>query len=286
MNIDRLPELTSGWAEIEIDWPKGTPLLTPSSYFGPMVGFRKEINREENLEIIPIGNGNGTVDLALEAWVGRPIILARWPMPQSSISPNSHIPEPGDIIRARWEQVSAASLAIQAFYYDASANRWYNAIAQTVDISAVNSGTAIVNYNDGYHRASSITIDSPGYSIRRFTVGALATFPGESTTITPSATNTATTTMTATNTSTSTSSATATDISTTSTTTASTTLTNTNTSTSSITASTTATTTASTTHTATSNATPTQTSSPTPTRRGTATLERQEYLPFVRKPTK
>ena len=29
-NLDRTPDLTSGWAEIEIDWPKGTPNPAPS----------------------------------------------------------------------------------------------------------------------------------------------------------------------------------------------------------------------------------------------------------------
>jgi hypothetical protein len=67
-NIDRMPELVNGWAEIEIDWPKGIPTnITPNGYFGPMVGFRKEFNREENLEVIPIGTGDGQVNLALEA---------------------------------------------------------------------------------------------------------------------------------------------------------------------------------------------------------------------------
>ncbi len=41
-NLDRAPNLTSGWAEIEIGWPKGTPaVLSPGNgdYFGPMVGL-------------------------------------------------------------------------------------------------------------------------------------------------------------------------------------------------------------------------------------------------------
>lgn len=177
-NLDRMPDLTEGWAEIEIDWPKGTPPTTPNGYFGPMVGFRKEINREENLEVIPIGQGNGNVDLALEAWAGGPVIYATWSLPLASVG-GTHLPEPGDIIRARWTQPSATEIRAQADYYDASQAQWHlNVIDHTLTATAVgNSDFGPVNFMDGYHTASSITIDSPHYSIRRYRVGTLATYP-------------------------------------------------------------------------------------------------------------
>ncbi|MBI3243369.1 MAG: hypothetical protein HYZ49_13855 [Chloroflexi bacterium] len=180
-NLDRMPDLTSGWAEIEVDWPKGTPGLSPSSYFGPMVGFRKEINREENLEIIPIGYGGGNVRLTFEAWVGNPVILADWQMPLNAAGA-SRIPEPGDIIRTRWDQVTATDLNVRVSYYDASTATWHaNIINITLDVTAINDsdpGTNAVDYTDGLHTASSVTIDSSVYSIRRFQVGTLGTYPG------------------------------------------------------------------------------------------------------------
>jgi hypothetical protein len=180
-NIDKMPDLSSGWAEIEIDWPNGTPNTRPDSYFGPMVGFRKEINREQNMEVIPIGRGGGNVELVLEAWAGNPVILSGWQMPLASIGGGSRIPEPGDIIRVRWEQVDAASLKVQASYYDASAGQWHtDIISGTYNLSNVadnDPATNNVNFMDGFHTASSITIDSPSYSIRRYKVGNLTSFP-------------------------------------------------------------------------------------------------------------
>jgi hypothetical protein len=179
-NLDRMPDLTSGWAEIEIDWPNGTPPTGPDRYFGPMVGFRKEINREENLEVIPIGYGGGEVRLSLEAWVGSPDVRADWLMPvATSIGGGSRIPEPGDVIRVRWEQVNA-NIHVLASYCDASTNTWYpNIINYTfTDAASVPGGSSgPVNYNDGFHTASSITIDSGFYSIRRYKVGTLITYP-------------------------------------------------------------------------------------------------------------
>ncbi len=179
MNIDRMPDLTSGWAEIEIGWPKGTPDKAPSSYFGPMVGFRKEIAVEENLEVIPIGMGGGLVNLVLEAWVppGEALILAQWPLPTASIG-GTHIPESGDIIRARWDQLAESQLRVRVSFYDASAAIWYaDVIDYMLDPRAVKGSGAAVNFNDGYHKASSITIDSTSYSIRRFKAGTTATAP-------------------------------------------------------------------------------------------------------------
>ncbi len=180
MNLDRVADLTYGWAEIEIGWPQGTPNTTPTSYFGPMVGFRKEIAVEENLEVIPIGYGGGEVRLALEAWVnGGPVIMAEWPLPTASIG-GTHIPEPGDIIRARWDAAQpVGSLRVRASYYDASAATWHNNIIDhTFNANAVSNNGVTVNFNDGNHKASSITIDSPSYSIRRFKAGTTATAPG------------------------------------------------------------------------------------------------------------
>ena len=176
INLDRAPNLTSGWAEIEIDWPKGRPLeVRPNGYFGPMVGFRKEINREQNLEVIPIGNGDGTVDLVFEAWDGiGPTILARTPLPVASFG-GSAIPEPGDVIRARWAQVTATAIDVRASYYDASAGGWLPDILNGVfDIGAISG----VDFNDGFHTMSSVTTDSPFYAIRRYHVGTLDTYPG------------------------------------------------------------------------------------------------------------
>ncbi|MCC7369036.1 MAG: hypothetical protein IT306_11475 [Chloroflexi bacterium] len=177
-NLDRFPDLTSGWAEIEIGWPNGTPSnRTPAngSYFGPMVGFRKEINREQNLEVIPMGRGGGLVSLIFEVWDGSgPTILAEWPLPLASIGGGSHIPEAGDIIRARWDQVSATQLRVRASFYDASAARWH---ADVIDHTFNASSIAGVNYTDGYHLASSVTVDSTAYSIRRFKLGQPATYP-------------------------------------------------------------------------------------------------------------
>jgi hypothetical protein len=81
----------------------------------------------------------------------------------------------------RWEQVSPTSLLIQASYYDASADRWFrNVIDGRFDLSNVadkDGGTDNVNFLDGFHTASSITIDSPDYAIRRYSVGTLETYP-------------------------------------------------------------------------------------------------------------
>jgi hypothetical protein len=175
-NIDRT-DVSNGWAEIEIDWPRGTPPMQPTGYFGPMVGFRKEINREQNLEVIPIGGGGGQVDLVLQAWDGYgPVFLAQWPMPMNA-SGTSAIPEPGDIIRARWQQVTPATLEIRASYFDASGSTWHTDVIDGVyTLSSING----INYFDGHHTASSVTIDSIYYSIRRYRLGTADTDPDSS----------------------------------------------------------------------------------------------------------
>ena len=173
-SLDRMPSVADGWGEIEIGWPNGTPPPCTSTYCAAMIGFRKDVNREENLEIIPWADSDGVNYLVLEAWTdGGPQILARWQMPAAAAAPGQNIQEPGDIVRARWEQVSAADLNVRASYYDASAGRWFDDIINhTFDATNVNG----VNYFDGYHEASSITIDSISYSIRRFAVGTLETY--------------------------------------------------------------------------------------------------------------
>ncbi len=178
-NIDRMPNLANGWAEIEIDWPNGTPSYC-SGYCSAMVGFRKEVNREHNLEFIPYGE-NGVMYLAFEAWLGEPIIMQKWRLPDAADA-SANVPEPGDIIRARFEQVGTNQIRARASYYDASAVQWYTDIIDhtfnaTVS-KVINGSTVTVNYLDGYHNAVSITIDSPRYSIRRFKLGTLDTYPG------------------------------------------------------------------------------------------------------------
>ncbi|MBI5668835.1 MAG: hypothetical protein HZC41_12585 [Chloroflexi bacterium] len=179
-NLDRMPSVANGWGEIEIDWPNGTPPNCINNYCSAMIGFRKEINREENLEIIPHANANGIFYLWFEAWTGGPVKLAEWRIPDAQAAPGRNMPEPGDIIRARWEQVSSTQLRVRASYYDASAGTWFrDVIDHTFNATRiVDPGDAshVVNYLDGYHDAASITIDSPYYSIRRFRVGTLATY--------------------------------------------------------------------------------------------------------------
>lgn len=176
-NQDRLPDLSEGWWEIELDWPNGTPPLQPDSavsYGEPMAGMRKDKNTETNLEVYVWGNGGGDVLLQLEAWVGSPIQLATWQLPLGTANPTSRIPEPGDIIRCRWIDSSATNIRVWVSYYDASTDTWYDDIIDH-DFNATNiSG---VNYKDGRHTASSITIDSPAYSIRQFTSGDYDSYP-------------------------------------------------------------------------------------------------------------
>ncbi|MBK9049970.1 MAG: hypothetical protein IPL78_03320 [Chloroflexi bacterium] len=148
---------------------------SPNIYFGPMIGFRKDIAAEENLEIIPIGQGNGQVNLVFQGWVnGGPVPFAQWPMPLASIGGGSQIPEPGDIIRARWQEVGNGLLNVRASFYDVSAAIWYvDIINHTIDLTNIDG----INFADGWHTASSITIDTQFYSIRRYTVGTVETYP-------------------------------------------------------------------------------------------------------------
>jgi hypothetical protein len=184
MNLDRMPDLTSGWAQIVIDWPKGTPPdnsnLTGS--FAGLIGFHKEINREQNLEVSPI-IVNGSAELVYDAWTGNANVFASWTLPKATLlSDGRNIPEPGDILRVRWEKINSNSINLRASYYDASTSTWYpDVINNTHDLSSVPSqdlslpGT--VNFLDGNHQAASITIDTPFYSIRTFTLGTGSTYP-------------------------------------------------------------------------------------------------------------
>jgi hypothetical protein len=109
------------------------------------------------------------------------VILAEWPLPAASSSDGSHIPEPGDIIRVRWEELNTTDLQIRASYFDASTDQWHTeVISETFNLSSVSDSDADtddVNFLDGYHTAASVTIDSSDYSIRRFKLGTLDTYP-------------------------------------------------------------------------------------------------------------
>ena len=167
-----------------------------------MVGFRKEINREQNLEVQFEAKGGGAVDLIYDAWTSNgPVIMGRWAMPTASVGQGSHIPEPGDIVRVRWEQVNSTQLNVRVRYYDASMGIWHNDVINTTNnITSIANNPAPINFTDGYHQASSITIDSPYYSIRRYKIGILETYPATSTTPTATFTPTPTETPTVTNT--------------------------------------------------------------------------------------
>ncbi len=183
-NLDRMPDLTSGWAQIEIDWSKGTPPDNSSltGAFAGLVGFHKEINREQNLEVSPM-MVNGSASLVYDAWTGGATVFASWPLPKATqLTDGRNIPEPGDILRVRWEKVSPTSINLRASYYDASTFTWYkDVINDTRDFSAIPSQDSSlpdsVNFLDGNHLASSITTDTSAYSIRAFTVGTLDTYP-------------------------------------------------------------------------------------------------------------
>jgi hypothetical protein len=172
--MDRRSNLTSGWAEIEVGWPNGRPSRAPTAFFGPLVGFRQEVNRQQHLAVVPYGHSNGQVDLVLAAWNGsEPVMLAQWPMRTASMG-GTEIPEPGDVIRVRWEQVTSTDLEVRASYYDASARTWHRDVIAHV-VRATNLGG--VNFADGHHTASFIAIGSPEYSIRRYKLGTVTTYP-------------------------------------------------------------------------------------------------------------
>ena len=172
VNLDRFPSLSEGWAEIEIGWPQGEPPGTPEGYFGPMIAFRKEINREENLEIVPFGHGDGRVSWVLEAWVdGKPVPMTHWDAPPALIG-NSEVPEAGDILQIHWSLSGERRLLVSVNYFDQSEGKWYMEVIHSV----VDMMQGKTNFADGFHDAVSITINSPYYSIRTFQFGTLSTW--------------------------------------------------------------------------------------------------------------
>ena len=181
LNLDRMPELRSGWAEIEIDWTQDTPSTDVTGAFAGLLAFHKDVNREENLEVAPVFDERGSVTLIYNAWTGGdPVIFADWQLPEATGAPGN-LPEPGDILRVRWEQLSDTTLNVRVSYYDASTETWHtNIIDDTRDLTSIpdaNPADATINYLDEFHIASSLTIDSPFYSIRRYKVGTLETYP-------------------------------------------------------------------------------------------------------------
>jgi len=142
-------------------------------FFGPMIGFRKSVELQENLEVIPVyRSGTEPVDLVFESWTLGPIEYATWQLP---LDGSGHrIPGQGDIIRVRWQEVSATEIRVRVDYFDASAGTWIlDAIDHTRTLNNVNG----VNFLADTHRAVTNTIDSNDYSIKSQTIGTLATFP-------------------------------------------------------------------------------------------------------------
>jgi hypothetical protein len=174
--------LESGWAEIVLDWQGGlTPAWPPNetwgtNYFASMVAFKKYFPDEENLELVFLYNygGSGTTQLAYESWTTGPVIYARWEIPEATTTPGAHIPEPGDKVRVRWEEMSATNLKVTVDYYDASTNIWYYKV---IDDTRNMSNSGGVNWLDHKHNSVSITTETTKYSIRSISYGTLATFP-------------------------------------------------------------------------------------------------------------
>jgi hypothetical protein len=177
IETSQMPDLSSGWSQVVIDWAGGnTPSWPPDlmgQFFGPMVGFRKSVELEENLEVVPVyRSGTGSVDLVFESWTLGPIEYAAWQLP---LDGSGHrIPGQGDIIRVRWQEVSATEIRVRVDYYDASAGTWtIDAIDHTQALNNVNG----VNFLADTHRAVTNTIDSNDYTIKSQTIGTLETFP-------------------------------------------------------------------------------------------------------------
>lgn len=176
IETSKMPDLSDGWTQIVIDWANGQmPPWPPDligSYFGPMVAFRKSVELEENLEVVPVyRSGTGSVDLVYESWTLGPIEYASWQLPPDA---NGHrLPGRGDIIRVRWQEVNTTQIRVRVDYYDASANTWHlDVIDHTEALNNVNG----VNFLADTHRAVTNTIDSNDYTIRSQTVGTLETF--------------------------------------------------------------------------------------------------------------
>ncbi|MFZ5883662.1 MAG: hypothetical protein ACOYYI_07795 [Chloroflexota bacterium] len=178
----KMPDLSDGWTQIVIDWANGqTPPWPPEgigAYFGPMVAFRKSVELEENLEIVPVyRSSTGTVDLVYESWTLGPIEYASWQLPPDVNG--RRLPGRGDIIRVRWQEVSTTQIRVRVDYYDASAGTWY---LDVIDDTRVLTNVNGVNFLADTHRAVTNTIDSNDYTIKSQTVGTLATFGSVSST--------------------------------------------------------------------------------------------------------
>lgn len=177
IETSRMPDLSDGWSQIVIDWAGGnTPSWPPDlmgQFFGPMIGFRKSVELEENLEIVPVyRSATASVDLVFESWTLGPIEYATWQLPMDGSG--HRIPGQGDIIRVKWQEVSATQIRVRVDYYDASAGAWVlDAIDHTETLNNVNG----VNFLADTHLAVTNTIDSNDYTIKSQTVGTFATFP-------------------------------------------------------------------------------------------------------------
>ncbi len=187
-NIDRMPTLLSGWAEMEVALRSDVSLPPQDKLrdgFAGLIGFRKEINREENLEVglfsLPKpGSTSYSSYLLFEAWTGAGREIARWELPAAGGLPGRNVPETGDRVRVRWEQRGNV-LDVRASFYDASAGIWHRDVIDVRGYAARepdNDNPQItINYLDPYHTAASFTIDTPYYGVQRFTVGTLETYP-------------------------------------------------------------------------------------------------------------
>ncbi len=172
--------LESGWAEIVLDWAGGTtPAWPPDEtwgtyYFAAMVAFKKYFPDEENLEIVLLYdyNNSNTVELTYESWVTGLLTYAAWEIPVATTVPGAHIPEPGDKIFVRWEEVSATNLLVQVNYYDASTDTWYNNVINDNRNMSNSNG---VNWLDHKHNSVSITTETTKYAVRSLEYGTLET---------------------------------------------------------------------------------------------------------------
>jgi hypothetical protein len=176
VNHERMPDLSGGWAQVVIEWVGGvTPPWPPEGvgeFFGPMIGFRKSVAFEENLEIVPVYQGS-TVDLVYESWTLSAVQYATWQLPVDHTS-GQRIPGRNDIIRVRWlEDTPNTTLRVIADYYDSSAATWYLGV---IDDTRNMTNVSGVNFTADTHAAVTLTIDSDDYSIVSQTLGTLDSF--------------------------------------------------------------------------------------------------------------
>ena len=114
-----------------------------------MIAFRKSVELEENLEVVPVYRSNtGTVDLVFQSWTNGPIEYAKWQLPPDVNG--RRLPGRGDIIRARWQEVSVTQIRVRVDYYDASAGIWtLDAINHTAVLNNVNGVNFLRRYPPG-----------------------------------------------------------------------------------------------------------------------------------------